>query len=120
MKNHRWTSHDRPKTKDSRGHERFNRVNDVFYGHESSNGLHNTNRYTANERRLEQEKYDRKPESEKLRPWDNKYLKKSHDNYKHEDGQEYPETKSPATREMSTLYHTFLYRLAIPLLMLPR
>lgn len=51
MKEHHRTSHDRPKMINSRGHERFNRLDDMFYGRESSNGLRNTNRNTANERR---------------------------------------------------------------------
>lgn len=56
MMDHRWTSHDRPKTINSRSHERLSD------GRESSNGLRNTNRNTANERRQirGQERYDRK------------------------------------------------------------
>jgi len=126
-KDHPWTSHDRPKTINSRSHERLNGVDDVFYGRESSNGLRNTNRNTASERRQirGQERHDRKDEPkivhEKRHHWDNGYLQKSHDNYKHkEDEQERPEPKSPALREMSTLYHTLFRRLAIPPLMLPR
>ena len=59
MRDHPWTSHDRPKSINSRSHERFNRDSDVFYGRESSNGPRNN---TANERRQirGQERYDRK------------------------------------------------------------
>ena len=62
MKDHHWTSHDRTKTINSRSHERFNRVDDVSYGQDSSNGLPNTIRNTPNERRQirGQERYDRK------------------------------------------------------------
>lgn len=62
MRDHHWTSHDRPKTVNSRSHEGFNRVDTPFSGRESSNGLRNTNRYSANERpRIRgQETYDRK------------------------------------------------------------
>ena len=52
MKDHLWTSHDRPKTIQSR----------VFYGRESSNGFRNADRNTPNERHQirGQERYDRK------------------------------------------------------------
>jgi hypothetical protein len=62
MKDDAWSSHDRPKTINSRSHERLNRVDDTFYGRESSNGFRNTNRNTPSERRQirGQERYDRK------------------------------------------------------------